>query len=449
MGNATAGDIDVNTFTWSDPLTLIGANITVDGLNAGSNAVTLESSTGNIIREEGSAPSYNNFHTHHQWRPIAGRNRSIAENSSRKYNIESSDTFTVNLDGATTAGTDYDQLQLTGTPTLTLGGANFSASVGGAYSPANGDELTIIDVAGSNAVSGTFIGLAEGTIATIDGFDFTISYAGGDGNDITLTASTSENTWTGTATGDWDIAGNWSLNTIPTSLHNVNIPVNISVTANGMMSANMVTMNSGSSLIAQNNTNPVNLTYNRTLPTSNWYLVAAPVSNQDIDVFAGNESLEIGTGDNQGLGFYNTATDTWSYYQSGASGSGVFTPGTGAAVNLQNSDDAIAFSGGMNLSDVSLSLTTTGNGFNLLGNPYPSYLPGNIGGGSGTNLIQSNTGILEENTMWLWNQSTDSYDIINYTSGDLYLAPGQGFFVQSGSTGGTFSIPRIDAKSSD
>jgi len=51
-----------------------------------------------------------------------------------------------------------------------------------------GETFTIIDNQSSTAVQGTFDGLAEGAQIVIDGITFSISYVGGDGNDVVLTA---------------------------------------------------------------------------------------------------------------------------------------------------------------------------------------------------------------------------------------------------------------------
>lgn len=51
-----------------------------------------------------------------------------------------------------------------------------------------GDTFTIISNTGANPVSGTFAGLAEGAQVVVSGETFTISYVGGDGNDVVLTA---------------------------------------------------------------------------------------------------------------------------------------------------------------------------------------------------------------------------------------------------------------------
>lgn len=52
--------------------------------------------------------------------------------------------------------------------------------------PLVGSRLTLIANDGTDAVQGTFAGLAEGATVNIDGVAFTLSYAGGDGNDVVL-----------------------------------------------------------------------------------------------------------------------------------------------------------------------------------------------------------------------------------------------------------------------
>ncbi|MGH6734975.1 MAG: autotransporter-associated beta strand repeat-containing protein [Methyloceanibacter sp.] len=99
-------------------------------------------------------------------------------------------SFSIELDG-TTAGTGYDQLDVEGT--VSLGGATLDASLG--FAPGAGDQFIIIDNDGSTAdgtadpVQGTFDGLAQGAEFLIGNRFFIIDYAGGDGNDVELTAA--------------------------------------------------------------------------------------------------------------------------------------------------------------------------------------------------------------------------------------------------------------------
>jgi autotransporter-associated beta strand protein len=90
-------------------------------------------------------------------------------------------TFSVELDGLT-AGTGYDQLNVTGT--VSLGGATLTLLPG--FAAPAGAVFTIINNDLGDAVTGTFDGLGEGAGLIADGQTFRISYAGGDGNDVTL-----------------------------------------------------------------------------------------------------------------------------------------------------------------------------------------------------------------------------------------------------------------------
>jgi hypothetical protein len=84
----------------------------------------------------------------------------------------------------TAAGAGYDQVAITGG--LNLAGAALTVHPGVAIGL--GTQLEIVSNDGSDAVSGTFNGLAEGaTVTATDGQTFTISYQGGDGNDVVLT----------------------------------------------------------------------------------------------------------------------------------------------------------------------------------------------------------------------------------------------------------------------
>jgi hypothetical protein len=88
------------------------------------------------------------------------------------------------LDG-TTPGSDVDQVSVTGS--ATLDGALLATDVG--YDPTPGDQLTIIDNDGSDPVTGTFADLPEGATFGEPGQRFTVSYVGGTGNDVVLTAT--------------------------------------------------------------------------------------------------------------------------------------------------------------------------------------------------------------------------------------------------------------------
>jgi Ca2+-binding RTX toxin-like protein len=90
--------------------------------------------------------------------------------------------------GGTTPGTGgYDQVKVTGT--VGLGGATLDGAFLGGFVPSVGNQFTIIDNDGPDAVTGTFAGLAEGASFVFEQRAMTISYRGGDGNDVVLTAT--------------------------------------------------------------------------------------------------------------------------------------------------------------------------------------------------------------------------------------------------------------------
>jgi serralysin len=82
----------------------------------------------------------------------------------------------------TIPGVGHDQVQVSGSVNLA---GTLSLSVG-AVAP--GTTFTLIDNDGADAVTGSFAGLAEGAIVDAGTARFSISYQGGSGNDVVLTA---------------------------------------------------------------------------------------------------------------------------------------------------------------------------------------------------------------------------------------------------------------------
>jgi hypothetical protein len=97
-----------------------------------------------------------------------------------------SGSYREEIGGATTPCTDYDQIQASGTVNLTNGFLGVYLVNG--FAPAVGQTFTIIDNQGISPVLGTFKGLPQGATFSNAGYNFKISYIGGDGNDVTLTA---------------------------------------------------------------------------------------------------------------------------------------------------------------------------------------------------------------------------------------------------------------------
>lgn len=91
-------------------------------------------------------------------------------------------TTNMELNG-TTVGTQYDQLNVTGTVNINPTAA-LNVTLG--FTPTAGNSFTIINNDGADAVTGSFAGLPQGTVFYVLTTAFQISYTGGSGNDVVL-----------------------------------------------------------------------------------------------------------------------------------------------------------------------------------------------------------------------------------------------------------------------
>jgi hypothetical protein len=101
------------------------------------------------------------------------------------YSQDNSGNFTVQLNG-TTAGSTYDQLEVAGP--VTIGG---TLSVSSTANYPVGTQFVIIRNDGAGPITGTFAGLPEGALLAAHSQPYSISYHGGDGNDVMLTVQPS------------------------------------------------------------------------------------------------------------------------------------------------------------------------------------------------------------------------------------------------------------------
>ena len=96
--------------------------------------------------------------------------------------VQAGGSVQIQIGGA--APTDYDRFAIAGG--VRLGGDLLLGLING-FAPAENSVFTIINNDANDAVNGIFTGLAEGFQIATAGKTFSISYAGGDGNDVTLT----------------------------------------------------------------------------------------------------------------------------------------------------------------------------------------------------------------------------------------------------------------------
>lgn len=286
-------------------------------------------------------------------------------------------------------------------------------------------------------------------------------------------AFTIKNTnWTGTTSSVWNLAGNWD-NGIPTSSSLVTIPNvatspiissgteakvgNLTINASEVLTintANSLTINgnttisgalnanSGSSIIIKG-TSTGNISYSRTV-TANWHLLSSPVVSQNIHTFTVTDvaTNSIGTsGTNYGIAPYNNNGSSWEYYTTSTIGAaGDFTSGKGYSA-IRTSAGDVTFTGTIPTNNVSIAITDgTTNEWNLIGNPYPSYIPANSSADATNNFLTINSANLNASyqAIYFWNGST--YIPINHASESRFIAPEQGFFVNSIASGSTVTF---------
>ena len=234
-------------------------------------------------------------------------------------------------------------------------------------------------------------------------------------------------TWLGTNT-DWYSAANWS-NGNPTVTSNVLIPVTVNqpiIPTGSQVKVNSIRLVNGASLIAQGtSTVAAKVVYQRAIThhinnNDGWYLVSSPLANQKFSNSYANSNNLATSGTKRGLAMYNTVSDNWTYLEDDNSKNGIFTPGIGYSIKTANTG-AISFTGILNTTDVITTISSQGNGYNLLGVPYTSYI-------NSQQFLEENSNLSQE--LWLWNQTTKNYE--TKIAGDAFkLAPGQGFFVKA------------------
>jgi hypothetical protein len=213
-------------------------------------------------------------------------------------------------------------------------------------------------------------------------------------------------------------------------------------TGNSITTVDDTVLNAGASLIAEGtSTITGDVTYNRTIDyvaTDNlkgWYLMASPVAHSSfsVDTFTTNNDIAT-SNSNVAIADYETQNDTWSYFQVGATSN--FVAGKGYSIKKASTTGTVSFTGTLNTNDagVDIVLSSEGNRYNLLGNPYTSYI-------SHSTFLE-NADLSETQTIWVYDQTlgiNGSY-VVKTLAEDFILAPGQGFFVKANAAGGSVNF---------
>ena len=297
-------------------------------------------------------------------------------------------------------------------------------------------------------------------------------------------------TWTGTTNSDWATATNWSTGVVPTSSdivivdgtftnepaiastdaaaqsvtvasgNTLSIDETSSLTVSGdFTNDGTVTLNSTaddfSSLIVTG-TATGDITYNRFVNSYNdgfgggWDLVGSPTVMTIADFITANgANIEV-LGSDYAFSQYDNAIGDWIRYET-ASPSGSFTTGQGysmATVEVSPpppgaAGTAVAFTGAMQTTSQSINvinnngLNGVGRRWNLVSNPFPSYINGNTAAEAVNNFMDVNSGVIDGSFLGVYGWNGSSYTTYNNTSDAFSIAPGQGFWIAALNTANT------------
>ena len=296
--------------------------------------------------------------------------------------------------------------------------------------------------------------------------------------------------WTGAADTSWNNTSNWSEGAIPTisdaviingfftnepqisgtdstaksvtvaTGNTLTIDQSSSLTVSGdFTNSGTVTLNSTaddfSSLIVEG-TASGDIVYNRYVYVyddtlgGGWDLVGAPAGMTIADFITENGANIQVLGDDYAFSQYDNAIGQWVRYATGSQ-EGSFTAGQGYSMATSINDSAppnpgggnvgstLAFKGAMQTTSQNIDVINNdaingeGRRWNLVSNPFPSYINGNTAAGT-ANYITENLEVIdsEYGAVYGWNGS--SYTIYNQLTGAFSIAPGQGFWVAPAST---------------
>ena len=320
-------------------------------------------------------------------------------------------------------------------------------------------------------------------------------------DDITLTGTPFYNVWQGTESDLVTNTAKWSKGSQPTEASNVWIPntkhlkltddqayntVNARATSQltiektgslttvgdftKIAGTGAVTLNSDSNEFASiivGGTATGNITYNKHVnyqAYEEWDLVGPPVLNQNMKTFAQTNTNNNSTsgamamgGDYYALGQYYTGWGSWGNYTTLTIPDANFPVAKGyqmATNAIENNSSlegqSLTFTGEIATTTQTINIQNQnganggyGRRWNLVANPFPSYLNGNTNAGA-QNFIDINEGVIDSSYLAIYAWKADATDgtgwhtfnrlNTNNDDGTLFIAPGQAFFVAAAST---------------
>ncbi|MDG5490153.1 T9SS type A sorting domain-containing protein [Psychroserpens sp. SPM9] len=274
--------------------------------------------------------------------------------------------------------------------------------------------------------------------------------------------------YTSVADGNWNTTNSWLYGGIP--LNGGDITVNHDLTLDTDASINNATVNPGTSLtvntsqtltvedefvlesVSNNYSSLIvdgtitgNVVYNRYVNNNALSggndLISAPLSSQAFNTFIGNNSNILAEPDpGTRILFGSFDRDDNAYELWDETDTTPLEAGKGYRTGIDDSaaSNLVRFEGTVSTLTESIAVNTGAiSKWNLIGNPFPSYLNAQA-------FLTHNAALLDPSAtaIYGYNDNTDMaaagiYTIINNLSPSYNLAPGQGFFVASSAVGGT------------
>lgn len=296
-------------------------------------------------------------------------------------------------------------------------------------------------------------------------------------NPYTLTVI--EGSWTGNISAYWNLSSNWTKGVadiyddvyIPSSSPNMPVissdvncnrmavPVNSKLTINPTASLNIHNNLNlyGDIILMADYTNTASyldngiisgngkVTLDRNLQSGGYHYLSAHVSDGNSNVFT-----QLNNGQqNTNLYLYDETNSNPNWLYGWTQASGIMQPAKGYAYYAPYEQINFKLSGKPNTGNYLINVTNSGNGissdgWNLIGNPYPSSI-------SAVDFINLNNSGIINGSIYLWDDDYSQYyvsedyvtfNLSGYVSGtgggkifNDYIAPGQAFFVKANNNG--------------
>ena len=294
------------------------------------------------------------------------------------------------------------------------------------------------------------------------------------------------NVWQGGQSTNWGTATNWSFGSEPFRCDDIKIPTDLTnyptISENEDKVVNSITVDSGGSLILSKNSSlsttdsftnngtvtlnsdsekfsslivggssSGNIVYNRYVNTEGsgeWDLIGSPVDGLSISDFVTTNTTSspatlATSGSVYAVGVHDNSDDSWTNYTTSTVGAaGNFDIGKGYQMaSVNGGTGLLSFTGTVATTDQTQSIiNNNGNGsgkrWNLVANPFPSYLNGNSNADGTNNFLTVNAAAIDDNfeALYGWDADGTGYTIYNNSSSATYIAPGQAFFVAAASS---------------